>query len=309
MHKPSNAMLDARQTLLVLCALLLVLSACRADGDRSTRRGMMAPLDTTRLQEIYRGMEQDYGRLMAQYEEMRAQMSSDVQAMYQHMQQMYGEANAMHQQMMQGGMMHEEGMMGRGAGMMGMMGAREWDQQMLGMHEGLAQMHGRAGRNEMAQMHEQMTQWYRQALEATPADSAAGEGASAEGPAPPEGEAISGAELFVQQCATCHGAQGQGMSGAFPPLAGSEWVAGDEETPIRVVLHGLQGSVQVGGTTYNGVMPAFGSRLSDAEIAAILTHIRSSWGNEAPEVTADEVQEVRREYSGRTRSWSASDFR
>ena len=304
MHKPSDAMLDTRQTLLILCAaFLLVLSACRADGDRSTQRGMMAPLDTTRLQEIYSGMEQDYDRLIAQYEAMRAQMPSDMQAMYQHMQQMHGEATAMHQQMMQGGMMHERGMMGRGAGTMGMMGAREWDQQMLGMHEGLAQMHGRAGQEEMAEMHRQMTEWYRQAIETTPS-----EGSREEGPAPPEEEILNGANLYVQQCATCHGSQGEGGAGVFPPLAGSEWVTGDEETPIRIVLHGLQGSVQVEGTTYNGVMPAFGSRLSDAEIAAILTHIRSSWDNDAPEVTADEVQEVRGEYSGRTQPWSASDF-
>lgn len=284
---------------------------------------MMAQLDTTRLQEIYAAMEEGHNQLVARYEEMRAQMPSGLQQMVQHMQQMHGEATAMHEQMMQGqgmqgGMMQGQGMQGQGmqgrgmqgqgTGMRGMMGMREWDQQMLGMHQGLAQMHQRAGRDEMAQMHQQMTQWYRQALEATPADSAAREGALAEGPAPPGG-AISGAEVFAQQCATCHGSQGQGMSGAFPPLAGSGWVTGDTETPIRIVLHGLQGSVQVGGTTYNGVMPAFGSRLSNEEVAAILTHIRSSWGNDAQEVTAREVQEVRREYSGRTRPWSPSDFR
>lgn len=298
-------MTGSRHPLLFLCALLiLVFAACRSGEDRSSaHRGMMAQLDTTRLQEIYGGMEKNYDQLMARYEEMRAQMPSDVQQMVQHMQQMHGEATAMHQEMMQGeGMMREGGMMGRGGGMMRMMGAREWDQQMLGMHEGLAQMHERTGQDDMAQMHRQMTEWYRQALDAVPSG-----GASEEGPEPPDEEALDGANLYGQQCATCHGSQGGG-GGAFPPLAGSEWVTGDEETPVRVVLHGLQGRIRVSGTTYSGLMPAFGSRLSDAEIAAILTHIRTSWGNEAPEVTASEVEEERREYSGRTSPWAPSDF-
>lgn len=304
-------MIGTRQAPLYLCAVLLfVLAACRTGDDARPGRGMMAQLDTTRLQEIYTGMEKSYSQLMTRYEEMRNQMPSDLQAMYQQMQQMHGMANAMHQQMMQGGMMQGEGMMGRdtgmmgpGTGMMSMMGAREWDQQMLGMHEGLAQMHERAGQAEMVQLHQRMAEWYQQALENTPS-----QGAPGEGPSSPEGEAISGANLFAQQCAACHGSQGGGGAGTFPPLAGSEWVTGDEETPIRILLHGLQGRMQVKGTTYSGVMPAFGARLSDAEIAAILTHIRSSWGNDAPEVTGREVQEVRQEYSGRTQPWSASDF-
>lgn len=268
---------------------------------------MMAQLDTTRLQEIYGSMETDYSQLMARYEEMRTQMPPDMQQRVQHMQQMHGEATAMHQEMMRGGrrrgkgMMHQGGMMGRGSGMMRMIGAREWDQQMLGMHEGMAQMHERAGREEMAQMHRQMAEGYRQALDTAPPG-----GASEEGPEPPE-EVLDGANLYAQQCTTCHGSQGGG-GGAFPPLAGAEWVTGDEETPIRIVLHGLQGRMQVRGTTYRGVMPAFGSRLSDAEIAAILTYVRTSWDNEASEVTAGEVQEVRREYSGRTRPWSGAEL-
>lgn len=264
---------------------------------------MMGQSDTTRIQEIYRGMEKDYDQLMARYEEMKAQMPPDVQQMYQHMQQMHGEVSAMHQEMMQGGMMHEGGMMGRGDEMMSMMGAREWDQQMLSMHEGLARMHQRGGQDEMAQMHQQMTEWYRQALENTPS-----EGTAEERPKPPEEETVSGADLYAQQCATCHGPQGAGSGGAFPPLVETEWVTGDEETPIRIVLHGLQGRIRVNDTAYSGVMPAFGARLSNEEVAAILTYIRSSWGNDAPEVTAREVQEVRQEYSGRTNPWPSSAF-
>lgn len=300
---PMSVDATGRVLSLVLLAIpLFVLAAC-SSGDDGHHRGMMAQLDTTRLQKIYGSMEEDYGQLMNRYEEMRAQMPPDMQQMVQHMQQMHGEATAMHQGMMHGkGMMHKGGMMGRGMGMMRMMGAREWDQQMLGMHEGMAHMHERAGREEMAQMHRQIVEWYRKALENTPSG-----GAAEEAPEPPE-EVLDGANLYAQQCATCHGSQGGGGGSAFPPLAGANWVTGDEETPIRIVLHGLQGRMQVRGTTYRGVMPAFGSRLSNAEIAAILTYVRTSWGNEASEVTADEVQEVRREYNGRTRPWSGAEL-
>lgn len=79
---------------------------------------MMAQLDTTRLQKIYRGMENDCRRLMARYKETGVQMPSDMQAMYQQGQQMHGRVDSMHQRMMSGGMMHEGGMMGQSAGKM-----------------------------------------------------------------------------------------------------------------------------------------------------------------------------------------------
>lgn len=278
--------------LLSLTLLLFVVSACIGDGHE---RGMMGSPDTSRLQSIYTSMEEGHGQIMAQYENMKAQLPSGVQAMYQDMGQMHGEANAMHQEMMSGDMMD------RDTAPMAMMNMREGDQQMLAMHEGLAQVHEQAGREEMAQMHRDMTERYQQALENTPT-----EGAPGESPAPPE--AISGAEVYTQRCATCHGSEGTGKASAFPPLAGSEWVTGEKNTPIRVVLHGLQGRIQVSDRSYSGLMPAFGTRLSDEEVAQLLTYVRSSWGNSAPEVATEEVREVRREYSGREGPWSPAAF-
>lgn len=292
--------------LIVLLALAMPLfAACRGGEEPPAHRGMRAQIDTTRLQELYAGMERDHNQMMARYTEMRAEMPTDLQQMYQHMKQMRARSNAMHQQMMGGQMMQDQDMGMRGRGMMGqgaMSGVREWDQQMQAMHQGLAQMHERAGRTEMARMHQQMSTRYGEALKITP-----NEGAPGEGPAAPEGATLNGADLFAQQCASCHGSAGSGTGGAFPPLAGSEWVTGGEERLIRIVLHGLEGPVEVRGTRYTGVMPAFGSRLSDEEIGALLTHLRSSWGHDASEVTAEEVQEVREEYSGRTGPWSPSD--
>lgn len=100
-----------------------------------------------------------------------------------------------------------------------------------------------------------------------------------------------GAELY-QRCATCHQANGDGLPGAFPPLAGSEWAtAANPAVPIRIVLHGMQGPVTVKGTEYNGLMPAYGTgvAMADEEVAAVLTYVRQSWGNSASAVTPQQV--------------------
>jgi mono/diheme cytochrome c family protein len=94
---------------------------------------------------------------------------------------------------------------------------------------------------------------------------------------------------------------------AFPPLVGSPWLLQDKETPIRVVLLGLQGKIDVGGETYAGVMPRFSDQLSDKEIAMILTHERSSWGNAAEAVSEDDVARVRKSLGARTESWNGGD--
>ena len=67
---------------------------------------------------------------------------------------------------------------------------------------------------------------------------------------------------------------GCGLAGVFPTLAGSEWVNGDIHTLSAAVLHGINSKLTVKGQTYNGAMPTFGSQISDAELAAVLTHVR-----------------------------------
>lgn len=104
-----------------------------------------------------------------------------------------------------------------------------------------------------------------------------------------------GKRMFAQ-CAACHQMSGQGVPGAFPPLVGSEWALGDEKRVVRIVLFGLQGPIEVEGGTFNGVMPAFGPksgyRFSEQQIAAVLTYVRSEWGNDAPPVSVETVEEV-----------------
>lgn len=113
-----------------------------------------------------------------------------------------------------------------------------------------------------------------------------------------------GASLYATHCMACHQANGVGLPGVFPPLAGSEWVAGPEETLLQIVLHGVSGPIEVAGQTYQGEMPAFGSRLKDAEIAALVSHVRSHWGNTAAAVPASAVAMARELSAERTQPWS-----
>lgn len=114
----------------------------------------------------------------------------------------------------------------------------------------------------------------------------------------------SGADTFQKICAACHQANGLGVPNAFPPLAASPWLLRDRETPIRIVLLGISGSIVVEGTTYNGMMPTFKDQLSDREIALVLTHVRSSFGNQAPPITEQDVATVRASLAGRTEAWA-----
>ncbi len=114
------------------------------------------------------------------------------------------------------------------------------------------------------------------------------------------GAAVDGAAVYASRCAACHQATGAGLAGVFPPLVASEWVTGKPSTLVAVVLHGINGPLTVKGNTYNGAMPAFGAQLQDAEIAAVLTHIRSQWGNAAEAITADVVAQVRKDTEGQT---------
>ncbi len=99
-----------------------------------------------------------------------------------------------------------------------------------------------------------------------------------------------GASVFSQNCSSCHGAQGQGTPGAFPPLANNPTVTGDPAKVIDIVTNGLHGSIQVAGQTYNGMMPAWKGNLTNDQIAAVITYIRGSLGsNKASAVTPAQV--------------------
>jgi mono/diheme cytochrome c family protein len=116
-----------------------------------------------------------------------------------------------------------------------------------------------------------------------------------------------GAAIFASRCASCHQATGAGVPGVFPPLAGSEWVNGDAKMVARILLLGINGKISVAGSTFNGTMPAFGSTLSDAEIAAVASHVRGNFGNKASALTADLVKTERTALGSRTTPWAGGD--
>ena len=108
---------------------------------------------------------------------------------------------------------------------------------------------------------------------------------------------VDGEQLFTKNCASCHGNDGQGTPGTYPPLVGAKWTTQEDmkKEHIKIVLNGLEGEISVQGQTYNGVMQPFGQKLNDAQVAAVVNHERTSWGNQGGEVTEELVAEARAE--------------
>ena len=103
-----------------------------------------------------------------------------------------------------------------------------------------------------------------------------------------------GKAAFLANCAACHQPEGTGLTGAFPPLAGSDFLKNnDKQKVLASVLQGINGALTVNGNTYNGVMPAM-SHLTDAEIANITTFVYASWGNPGGKVTPKDVAAARK---------------
>jgi nitrite reductase (NO-forming) len=100
-----------------------------------------------------------------------------------------------------------------------------------------------------------------------------------------------GQRTYAATCAACHQLSGQGLAGAFPPLAASDYLNADKQRAISTVLFGLTGAVVVNGESFNSVMPALA--MSDAEVASVLTYVYNNWDNAGFDVTPAEVQAVR----------------
>lgn len=106
------------------------------------------------------------------------------------------------------------------------------------------------------------------------------------------GDELSGSILYNTYCAACHQRNGRGDNNLFPPLAEADWVTGDADRLIDIVLNGVQGDIMVNGKSYNGLMPP-NNHLDDHAIASILTYIRTNFGNKAAPVNALQVSKIR----------------
>ncbi|HEY3520347.1 MAG TPA: multicopper oxidase domain-containing protein [Rhodanobacteraceae bacterium] len=123
--------------------------------------------------------------------------------------------------------------------------------------------------------------------------AAAPAAASAAAAGPYKFDAVRGDSLYAANCSACHQATGTGLPGAFPPLKADPVVLNpDPSKQISTILHGLHGE-NVGGAVYQTPMPPFAGTLSDTDIADIVNHERSSWGNQGKPITADQVKAAR----------------
>lgn len=117
-----------------------------------------------------------------------------------------------------------------------------------------------------------------------------------------------GRQQYLGVCAGCHGSDGKGIQRLAPPLAGSEWVVGSEQRLALLVLHGIEGPIDVAGKRYDApnilpVMPSH-STMDDGAITSILVYIRNEWGNNAGEVNRRTVGRLRHTTQGRVQPWS-----
>lgn len=123
---------------------------------------------------------------------------------------------------------------------------------------------------------------------------------------------LAGQKIYFRDghCATCHQANGEGLDPAFPSIAKSPWVGGEPDRLIKLTLYGLIGPLEINGKKYDGQVPMtpFGGMLNDDEVAAVLTFVRNSFGNQADPVTPQKVKAIRDEEPGRLMFMSTEEL-
>ncbi len=124
-------------------------------------------------------------------------------------------------------------------------------------------------------------------------NSSASASATAAAVAKNPASASDGATVYVANCSSCHQPSGRGVAGAFPPLAGNPTVNGSPIAVIAIVKNGLEGRLVVNGTAYSGIMPSWKHQISDEQIAAVISYIRSTWGNHASGVSVSDVGSIK----------------
>ena len=120
----------------------------------------------------------------------------------------------------------------------------------------------------------------------------------------------SGKKVFAVRCASCHQANGLGIAGQYPPLAGSKWVTSDPGLITNIILKGLKGEIIVKGETYgtSAAVNMAAVPISDREIANVTTYVRQAWGNEAPEILESEVSAFRDASKDQIDQWTGDQL-
>jgi nitrite reductase (NO-forming) len=106
-----------------------------------------------------------------------------------------------------------------------------------------------------------------------------------------QGSLERGKKIYSDVCSACHQADGQGMPGIVPPLANSDYLMSDSDRAVRILLEGLSGPITVNGKQYQGVMPNLA--LAEADIAAVLSYVRTNFGNRGSHIKVDDIARIR----------------
>ncbi len=116
--------------------------------------------------------------------------------------------------------------------------------------------------------------------------------------------------VYDSVCALCHDPSGSGHPGQAPPFIGSEWVMGSPNRLIRIPLAGLGGPITVHGQSYTfgSAMPAMGAALPDSDLAAVLSYMRRSWGNQGSIITAEQVKAIRAAVGNRSQPFTPEEI-
>jgi len=124
-----------------------------------------------------------------------------------------------------------------------------------------------------------------------------------------------GAAIFKSVCQTCHGTDGNGINSLAPPLNNSNWVLGDKNKFISIVLYGLLGPVKVGDKVYkapeiNGEMPGIGANkdYANEDVAQVLSYIRKSWSNKGETITANDILNIRNKVKDRQKPFTMEEL-
>ncbi len=162
--------------------------------------------------------------------------------------------------------------------------------------------------------------WTEADLKAIPADAtiegAAAPAAPAAGPATAKaGGGAGGVDLeagkaqYLAICVACHQPTGLGLPPVFPPLVKSEYVTGNPERMIAIILNGVMGPIEVDGKPYNNMMPAQGAVLTDTKISQVASFVRASFGGGASPITPEQVAEARKKYGARPAGWTEAELK
>jgi mono/diheme cytochrome c family protein len=122
-------------------------------------------------------------------------------------------------------------------------------------------------------------------------------------------QATQGKAIYMTICVACHQPTGAGLFPVFPPITSSEYVAGSAERLAAMILKGNAGPMTVDGKLYNNIMPGQEAVLTDDKIAAVMTFVRSNFGNNAPAVSPEVVAGARKKFADRKTPWTEAELK